>query len=290
MVDRSLLPPVVQDARGLAFMELCNTAATIPVATALLYWIDQAPAVVLPELALQFGVLGDAGWSLASTVLEQRALLKDAFALHRKKGTPWSIKRALALVGWPGITLQEGLPGIEFNGARVYDGSFTYAGPRWALFTATQPYPNKQVSAQDLATIKAAINYWKPLRCILDSVDFTLAFTSTIVAGPGSYGGGETYNGWNSYNENPLPAITQIGVGQGAPSSLYPIPAGGVDTSVPGQITINWVLDTAEGNGKNLDTFSLFTAAGTEVTRVTHGPILKTSDMSLSGTWIVNYH
>jgi len=114
VVDAALLPPSLQDARGLTFLQLCGSASQIDLAQSWITWIDQAPAAALPALASQAGLMTDPGWLLATTEDERRALLKEALALAKARGTPWSIKRALALSGWPGMAFEEGLPPHTF--------------------------------------------------------------------------------------------------------------------------------------------------------------------------------
>jgi P2-related tail formation protein len=61
--------------------------------------IDTCPSNALPYLLSQFDVLGYKGSRFTITELEQRELIKKAIELHKYKGTPWSVKEALKLIG-----------------------------------------------------------------------------------------------------------------------------------------------------------------------------------------------
>jgi len=93
----------------------------------LLYIIDTAPADTLPYLAEQFDVLGYKGWLFADTEEKKRALLKKAIQLHRKKGTPWSIKEAIKAIGYNGAQVVEGV-GVTYDGTIDFDGTQDYGG------------------------------------------------------------------------------------------------------------------------------------------------------------------
>lgn len=60
--------------------------------------IDELPEAVLHLLAWENRILG-AEWRLARTIQEKRALVKNSFALNRKRGTRWAVERVLGLLG-----------------------------------------------------------------------------------------------------------------------------------------------------------------------------------------------
>jgi len=60
--------------------------------------IEELPEPVLDLLAWQFHI---EGWELARTVEEKRAFVKQALELHRYKGTPWAVRRALSALSLP---------------------------------------------------------------------------------------------------------------------------------------------------------------------------------------------
>lgn len=90
---------IATDPRFGPLAEATRRLEGIPLDGLLTYLIDTAPASYLPELARQFHISGLEGWHLATTDEARRALIKRSIAMHRKKGTPWAIHRALTISG-----------------------------------------------------------------------------------------------------------------------------------------------------------------------------------------------
>lgn len=287
MVDTTLLPPSLQDARGLAFLQLCGSAAQINLAQAWITWIDQAPAAALPALACQAGMLSDPGWLLAATDDERRALLKESLALAKVRGTPWSIKRALALSGWPGMAFEEGLPARTLDGSWILDGAVGLDQLNsWARFRAVQPLPGKPVTPEHLALITRVINAWKPLRCHLEGIAFTLSFTSHLHGGV--LDGSWKLNGSITLCGIDLQEITEARFGAGALAHVIPIAFVDGSQAQAGWIFVRFEIDALTAVCEALDTFALTTVQGVELVRITRAPITKVPGLSLECTWTLD--
>ena len=141
----------------------------LPVVNTLVYCMETVPETALDALADQFHVTGYEGWKFCTTVDEKRELLKNSIKLHAKKGTPWSIKKACEIAGFPGVYFQEGV-GIVYDGTYVYDGSETHGSEGWAKFIAFVPVPNPALVPPTVGP--KLINEYKPVRCELISVEF----------------------------------------------------------------------------------------------------------------------
>lgn len=116
--------------------------------------VDIVPANVLPFLAEQWRMLGPAGWEFAKNEAEQRALLREAIALHRIKGTRYAVVRALSLLGL--------YADIE---------EWFETSPRKAPYTFTininpdlQPEDSPPMDAVRLGQVASMVNYWKNAR------------------------------------------------------------------------------------------------------------------------------
>lgn len=93
----SLLPPVLQDARGRAVEAMFACMADLDLAALRIYDVDHVPANALPALAWQFGVL-----DLFNLVLDEagrRGLIKNAIALHRRMGTLAGLRQLASYAG-----------------------------------------------------------------------------------------------------------------------------------------------------------------------------------------------
>lgn len=133
--------------------------------------IDTAPAAALPILAEQYHILGVEGWNMAVTEADKRALLKRALDLHRRKGTPWAIKEAIKGMGFPDVTISEGISRYH-NGAITYNGTETHGSEGWAKFkvivtAGAVPHP-----AAIEAQVAALIEEYKSARSTLVSLTF----------------------------------------------------------------------------------------------------------------------
>jgi hypothetical protein len=196
MVNR-LLPHSVQDARMLAFESAIDRLMSLDLSVLRVYDIDNVPATALYDLADQFNVLGNRGWNLADTEQEKRELIKQAITLHKTAGTPYSIKLALAAVGYPNSTIIEN-PGLRYDGSATYDGTERYRGDVNGYFivvlSGALPAPNRD----QVRLILALIEEWKNLRSLLFDLrqnDRSLLANPLYYDGRVSYDGTQTYDG-----------------------------------------------------------------------------------------------
>jgi P2-related tail formation protein len=194
------IPPSIKDSRSQALMDLVQRLGEIDLTPLLVYRIDSVPASALPFLAWQFDILSPLWQSVApvirsvdaitdvdalididtltegpsvaavrqsEVIAAQRALIKMAIQLHRFRGTPWSIKTALATLGWASVSIAEGQDS--------WGGSQYPANEGWAVFRVMIQLQDGQTidpGSPDVAT--AAIKFFKPARSLLDSLLFVL--------------------------------------------------------------------------------------------------------------------
>lgn len=197
MTDNSLLPPSIKDERFKAFEAVGARLNELDLSVLDLYDIDNVDASALPHLADQFNVLGLRGWNLASTEAERRALVKEAIILHKTAGTPYAIRRVMALVGYPNATITENPP-LTYDGSWAYDGAETYDGARWFFFTVILDPEQSQVSGDRIALILALINEWKNARSkLLDLRIGTVSLFSNLLQYDGnwSYDSSQSFDG-----------------------------------------------------------------------------------------------
>jgi phage tail P2-like protein len=154
-VQPSLLVPALRNDLNMRALEsLAARLSGLDLAPTVLYDFASVKASALPHLAEQFNVLGDAGWDMADTEAKQRALLKEAIALHRIKGTPWAVKRSLELLGVNATltewfqTTPKGTPHTFSLDAQVTD----------------QPAGAPAIDAARAEQIRRVVGFWKPVR------------------------------------------------------------------------------------------------------------------------------
>ncbi len=114
---QELLPsPLQRDSNYRALNDLLDRAGALDLTKLLVYWLDIVDASALPVLAKQFHVMGLEGWEFAHTEAEQRALLKQAVELHRRKGTLWAVRQGVKRYD-PDLDVQEW---FEYGGQPYY--------------------------------------------------------------------------------------------------------------------------------------------------------------------------
>jgi len=152
-VEPSLLVPALRNDLNMRALEtLAARLSGLNLAPSVLYDFDHVEASALIHLAEQFNVLGDAGWDIANTEAKKRALLKEAVALHRIKGTPYAVKRSLELLGVNATvtewfqTTPKGQPYTFILDAQVTD----------------QPAGAPAIDAARTDQIKRVVSFWKP--------------------------------------------------------------------------------------------------------------------------------
>ncbi|AHE50086.1 tail fiber protein [Aeromonas hydrophila 4AK4] len=180
---RDLLPPSATRLEHLAAATLASTV-TPEVITATRF-ADTCPVPLLPWLAWARSV---DWWELAESEDQQRALISASFRLHQRKGTPWAIKEALAVLGFGDSTIIERATGRRYDGTLAYNGNEPHGDPsQWAVYRVILARPVTTVQANRIRRLLAEM---APARCHLAALDYTQA--------PITYNGAATYNG--NYN------------------------------------------------------------------------------------------
>lgn len=163
----SLLPDAIADSRFTALDLLSQRLEGLALGVLLLvYLIDLVPASALPALAWQLHV---EGYDSGLPVLEQRAMIRESVAVHRRYGTPWALRRVLELAGLEQIQIIENARVREtYDGHANFDGQIYYDGglSNWATFQVTLGGQALLTPAQ-LALVRQLVEHVKPARCHL---------------------------------------------------------------------------------------------------------------------------
>lgn len=173
----TLLPPNATLLER-ATAQVLSAAQDLPVPIDSLWNPDTCPAAVLPWLAWAFHV---DGWDDSATERQQRDAIKMSVLLHRKKGTPWAVKRALATLGLDiDLIDQQAQQSIYAEHApNRLDGTWQLDGTRqikplslvtgiphiqhWAQFIVRLNLADASNPAI-LAKLRALVDEWKPAR------------------------------------------------------------------------------------------------------------------------------
>jgi hypothetical protein len=215
MADLQLQPPLQVDLRSRAHLALINRLGALDLSPILVYRMGSlVDSAVLP-MAWQWDVLNPlllpalqvlANASIPSwdeilnvdtlTQIDQllyqvltsvpptgellftqyRALILLSTSLHSTMGTVGAIKNGLAGLGFPGAIVQEGQNSWGGTQYPSYQG--------WAVFRVLidlATVPQGTDIGQLQTRMVAMCNFWKPARCVLDSVQFQWHLSDTLI-------------------------------------------------------------------------------------------------------------
>lgn len=182
----TLLPPNATPLER-ALETLITSLLDLETPLAALWSPSECPVDLLPYLAWALSV---DDWNSDWTDGRKRAVIAAAIEIQRHKGTPWAIKRTLAVLGFGSAQL------VEHYGANMFDGSVTYDGSEifapedhWAEYRLVLDQPITIARAEKLRRILETV---APARCHLKALDFTRALNiydgSIFYDGAFSYG------------------------------------------------------------------------------------------------------
>ncbi len=108
---------------------VCAPPRTIPT----LWNPDTCPAALLPWLAWALAV---EEWDPQWSEDRKRAAIRESRVIHQRKGTPWAIRRALAVCGQADAQLIERTWSVRRNGTTLRNGSVQRRGSAgWAMYS-----------------------------------------------------------------------------------------------------------------------------------------------------------
>lgn len=158
----SLLPPNAT-ATEQAIEQLAVERLALGVPIDQLWTARDVPDAVLGYLAWALSVdEWDSDWPES----RKRAVIGESVAVHRRKGTPWAIKRSLELMGYGTAELTEYATMPKIGDAPPIGGDWYigWSGMSWADYIVTIKQPIKR---EDADRIKPRLASVAPARCRL---------------------------------------------------------------------------------------------------------------------------
>ncbi len=99
---------------------------------------------------------------------ETRAMIKDAFLIHRLSGTAYAVKKAVRVID-PDAIIIEGNLSQKYNASLRYDGTRYYgSNNHWAEYSILTSVRTDSTKA---AYIKKVANQIAPVRCVLVAIE-----------------------------------------------------------------------------------------------------------------------
>lgn len=130
--------------------------------------------LVAPEhlilLAESRSILNEDGYWLAESDSARRRLIKGAYELHRKKGTPWAIREIVRRLGFGQVELIERMGNKTHNGEIRRDGRYSHGhSDRWAHYRITMPHA---ITNDQADLLRHTLSAFAPARCVLAALDY----------------------------------------------------------------------------------------------------------------------
>lgn len=141
--------------------------------------VDTVTPIAYDYLAEQFDVLGYKGWRFVVTDQDKINLLKASYDNHRFKGTPWSIKNALLLIGITSAQINEGTYVLYYNGDQTYNGSFSYGNSNAFTFEVVI-LVGPPITPQLITDATQLVLEYKNERSFLTSVSIPVSETDSL--------------------------------------------------------------------------------------------------------------
>lgn len=183
LVTDSVLPMSLQNQRFLVLESLLQRLNALP-QHVIVMLIDIVTPTALLGFADHFSLMGD-GWEFAKTENEQRELIKGAIEIHRHKGTPWAIKRTLALLGYGDCELQERFGYYEHDSTINHDSNHRYGlNGHWTHYRLLM---QKRISKAEAERIRALLTDVAPLRCKLVSINLNNIYHNSVINHDGTH-------------------------------------------------------------------------------------------------------
>ncbi|MBY6056754.1 phage tail protein I [Leisingera daeponensis] len=165
----SLLPHnATEEERALE--AVLREAFDLPVILRDIWNPDSCPAELLPWLAGAFSVDDwHPGWSDDA----KRSAIREAFPVHKRKGTVGSVKQAVAAAGYGDAVVVERHGWGSFDGEFLFDGSRTYDEPdHWAEYRV---YLTRPITVEQAAQVREILKNTAPARCHLKGLFYEQA-------------------------------------------------------------------------------------------------------------------
>jgi phage tail P2-like protein len=179
----SLLPSNASEFE-LAIEQCLTTDMDSPIRT--LWNPLECPLDLLWVLAIVFAL---DEWDDDWTESVKRTSLAEAFSVHQKKGSVWSIRRILSNAGYDDAEVIEGLGSLTYDGSGTYNGYYVYGSDAaWCQYRVVLSTGITTAQATQVKKLLVAV---APLHCTLAGLHYTEA--TYLYNGEINYDGEHTY-------------------------------------------------------------------------------------------------
>ncbi len=166
ITDLQYSPVITKSIKAVALCELGKRFDNLPIHQLCPILVDLIPQEHLDELMIAKSLHK----IKVKSVAEKKALIKNAFELHKSAGVPNSIIRVLKILGFTDVVLIEGNQPILRNGTVKRNGSVQRGSmSKWAFYKII--INNVEITEVQARGIADLVQYFAPQRSILASIN-----------------------------------------------------------------------------------------------------------------------
>lgn len=268
------VPYSIRDTRGAAFESLIARLADPNQDVVLVQDPATIEASALTAMAWGWDMLGPL-WEHLGSDAERRDYLAAMHSLQGRRGTPWAVKEALRILGWPNAQIMDGQGALRYDGTADFNGFYYYGigfdeWYEWGVeldLTGGEGFTSGQY-----ALVQEVAAYFGPVRSRLVRIVLQ-------VEDPGSALGAEP--DWTGATE-----LNQVGGSEdGTTWTKRNIRFRDIGANTA---RLDWRLFGVDGTGE-WDHLGLLLDDDTELVDYTRAAIHKAADVEVYGSWTVTW-
>jgi hypothetical protein len=236
---------------------------------------DTAAAVALTSIAWGWDMLGPL-WQALPDDAARREYLEAMYSLQSRRGTPWAVKEALRILGWPDAVILDNQGALYFDGTADFNGFYYYGigfGEWWEWGVELDLSAGGGLTLGQYNLIKTVAEFFAPVRSRLVRIVLKVEDPDSAVG---------AVPDWTGATE-----LNQVGGSEdGATWTTRHIRFRDIGAN---SARLDWRLFGVDGSGLNWDHFGLLLEDDSELVDYTRAAIYKASDVEVYGSWTVTW-
>lgn len=234
-----------------------------------------AASAALTSIAWGWDMLGPL-WEVLPDDAARREYLGSMYSLQSRRGTPWAVKEALRILGWPDAQILDNQTALLYDGTWDFNGFHYYGegfGEWWEWGVELDLSAGGGLSQAQYDLIKVVAKFFAPVRSRLVRIVLK-------VEDPDSSVGAEP--DWTGATE-----LNQVGGSEDG--TTWTTRAIRYRDFGVNSARLDWRLFGIDGDGLSWDHLGLLLEDDSELVDYTRAAIYKASDIEVYGSWTVTW-
>ena len=268
-------PHSIRDTRGLAMEPLVARLADVDQDLVLLQDPDTAAAVALASIAWGWDMLGPL-WESLPDEAARRDYLEAMYSLQSRRGTPWAVKEALRILGWPGAVILDNQGALLYDGTADFNGFYYYGigfGEWYEWGVELDLSGGEGFTSGQYDLVKLVAEFFAPVRSRLVRIVLKVEDPDSAVGAEPDWTGATELNQVGGSEDGTTWTKRNLRFRDIAANSAR----------------LDWRLFGVDGTGLNWDHLGLLLDDDSELVDYTRAAIYKASDVEVYGSWTVTW-